>query len=309
MMPKPDLCAIILTFNETKHIDRCIKKVTTVARDIVVVDSYSTDDTVPQARTLGARVFQHRFLNHAEQLNWALQNAKVETDWVMRLDADEYLSDKLKKELREKLAYIPSEICGLVIKRQVKFLGKPIRYGGFGSKDVLRIWRRGTARCEARWMDEHMVLYYGKTKKLKGVLIDENLNNFSWWTQKHMQYASREAIDLLNLHYGFLQQDSGDQLHVWQATLKRLLKERFYSRLPLGFRPVLYYLYRMIVLGGVLDGPKGWAFNFFQGLWYRLLVDIKIMEVKKRMQLEDISVIEAIRTEFGIDPLSLGENQ
>ena len=158
-------------------------------------------------------------------------------------------------------------------------------------------------------MDEHMVLTRGKIKKLKGELIDENLNNISWWTHKHLQYASREAIDLLNLRYGFLQQGSGEEMQVWRVTLKRLLKERFYSRLPLGLRPVLYYFYRMILLGGILDGPSGWAFNFFQGLWYRLLVDIKVMEVEKRMTHEGISVTEAIRAELGIDPVSLEKTQ
>ena len=308
-MPKPDLSAIILTFNEAKHIDRCIERVASLAKDIVVIDSYSTDDTVARANILGARVLQHRFVNYAEQLNWVLDNVTVQTDWVMRLDADEYPSDQLTNELREQLPNLPSDVCGIVIQRQVKFLGKTIRFGGFGSMDVLRIWRCGTARCEARWMDEHMILARGESKKLKGKLIDDNLNNISWWTQKHTQYAAREAIDLLNLRYGFMQQSHGDRLQIWQTTIKRMLKERFYSRLPLGIRPVLYYLYRMIVLGGILDGPRGWVFNFLQGLWYRLLVDIKIMEIEKRMELDRITVIEAIRTELGIDPLSLGESQ
>ena len=305
-MPKPDLSAIILTFNEDKHIERCIKNIAPVSKEIVVIDSYSTDDTVLRARNLGARVLQHHFVNYAEQLNWALDNVTVKSDWVMRLDADEYPSDQLTTALREQLAYIPSEVCGLVINRQVKFLRKHIRYGGFGSKAVLRIWRHGIGRCESRWMDEHMILEHGKTKKIKGELIDENLNNISWWTQKHIQYASREAIDLLNLRYGFLQREAGGQLHVWQATVKRLLKERFYSRLPLGLRSILYYIFRMIVLGGILDSPRGWVFHFLQGFWYRLLVDIKVMEVEKRMAHECISVIEAISSEFGIDPLSLG---
>jgi glycosyltransferase involved in cell wall biosynthesis len=308
-MPKPDLSVIILTFNEDNHIERCIKNVAPVAKDIVVVDSYSTDDTVRMARNFGVRVLQNNFVSYAAQLNWALDNVPIHTDWVMRLDADEYPSEQLSKELLEQLTNIPSDFCGLVIQRQVKFMGKLIRYGGFGSLYALRIWRRGTARCEARWMDEHMVLVRGKTKRMKGKLIDENLNNISWWTQKHLTYAAREAIDLLNLRYGFMTRHSEVKLHVWQASMRRFMKERFYSRLPLGFRPVLFYLYRIIILGGILDGPKGWTFIFLQGLWYRMIVDIKVMEVQKRMARETISVIEAIRDEFGIDPLALGESK
>jgi glycosyltransferase involved in cell wall biosynthesis len=304
MTQKPDLSVIIMTLNEDKHIERCIKSIYHVAKDIIVVDSYSIDSTVQKARSLGARVLQHRFVNHAEQLNWALENAKVQTEWVMRLDADEYTTEQLNKVLKINLNCIPSDVCGLVIKRQIKFLGRRIRYGGFGSKAVLRIWRHRTARCENRWMDEHMVLYHGKTKNLKGILIDENLNDISWWTQKHLQYASREAIDLLYLRYGVIKNTSGDKIFAFQAILRRILKERFYSRLPLLFRAVLYYLYRMFLLGGIFDGPRGWLFNFLQGLWYRILVDIKIMEVEKRMANDGISVIAAIRAEFGIDSLS-----
>jgi glycosyltransferase involved in cell wall biosynthesis len=104
------MSVIILTFNEAKHIDRCIKKVATLAKEIVVIDSYSTDDTAARAHALGARVLQHRFVNYSDQLNWALDNVTVQTDWLMRLDADEYPSERLTKELREQLAYLPSDV-------------------------------------------------------------------------------------------------------------------------------------------------------------------------------------------------------
>lgn len=309
MTQKPNLTVIILTFNEAKHIARCIQSIATVAREIVLVDSYSTDDTVTQAYALGARVFRNRFVNHAEQLNWALDNVSIQTDWVMRLDADEYLSDELIDELREQLPHISAEVSGLTLRIQVQFMGRGILYGGFGKFDVLRIWRNGVGRCERRWMDEHIVLSGGKTQELQCDLIHDNLNNISWWTQKHLQYASREAIELLNLRYDFQRKDPGGQPALRRAAFKRWLKERVYSRLPVLLRPVLYYFYRMIVLGGALDGPRGWLFHFLQGFWYRLLVDIKVMEVERRMAREGILAVEAIRREFGIDPLLMESNK
>lgn len=303
MTQSQSLAAIILTFNEAKHIERCIRSVAPVVKDVVVIDSHSTDDTVDRAEALGARVHRNRFVNQAEQFNWALDNVSIDSDWVMRVDADEYLSDELVRELSELLRRIPPEVCGLTVTRQVQFMGKRIRHGGFGKLRVLRIWRNGTARCEKRWMDEHMVLSRGKTQELHGVLIDDNLNSISWWTQKHLQYAAREAIDLLNLRYGFIPKSTHGQLEVRQTMLKRWLKEHFYSRLPLLLRPVLFYSYRMIVLGGVLDGPRGWLFHFLQGLWYRQLVDIRVMEVERCVVRQGITVVEAIRKEFGIDPL------
>ena len=303
------IAVIILTFNEQKHIKRCIDSLIPLTKKIVVVDSFSTDGTASIAHSLGAQVLQHHFINHSKQLNWAIDNANLETEWIMRLDADEYLSRQLINNLQEYLPHAHPKVTGLIVNRKVIFLGKHIHFGGFGSKPILRIWRNGSAICESRWMDEHMVISYGKTKNISGDLIDENLNNISWWTQKHLNYAVKEAIELLNIRYGFIPKTSDKTLPFGSAKVKRIFKENFYSNLPLGLRPILYFAYRMIFLAGVLDGPKGWAFNFFQGLWYRLIVDIKILEVENRMKRDGLSAVEAIIHEFGIHPNELNRTK
>lgn len=84
-----DLTVIILTFNEEKHIERCLKSAFQVARKVFVVDSFSTDRTVEIAEALGACAWQHEFRNHAVQFAWALESLPIDTDWVMRVDADE----------------------------------------------------------------------------------------------------------------------------------------------------------------------------------------------------------------------------
>lgn len=86
---RPSLTAIILSYNESLHIARCIASVRRVAREVVVVDSGLFDDTVRIAQVSGAVVRTHPFVNHAAQFNWALDRAPVDTDWVMRIDADE----------------------------------------------------------------------------------------------------------------------------------------------------------------------------------------------------------------------------
>ncbi len=299
------LTAVILAYNEDRHIARCIASVRGVAGDVLVVDSFSTDDTVVLARASGARVLSHPFLNYAEQFNWALQQIAPETQWVLRIDADEYLTPELAAEIRTELDDVPESISGLVVRRRITFMRRQIRFGGFGALWVLRIWRNGQARCESRWMDEHMVLTTGASRKLRASLVDDNENNIAWWTEKHVRYASREAIDLLNARHHFLTYGEDGALGVTQARIKRYLKERIYCRLPLGVRPVLYYLFRMTVQLGLLDSPQGWAFHFLQGLWYRTLVDIKVWEVERRMRVEQLGPVAAIRAEFGIDPLSL----
>ena len=88
-----DISVIILTLNEELHIRRCIENVRSIAKQIFVVDCFSTDRTVDIAKELGAEVHQHEWPgNQAAQFNWALENLPIATEWVLRLDADEYLT-------------------------------------------------------------------------------------------------------------------------------------------------------------------------------------------------------------------------
>src|SRR5690606_19658714 len=124
----------------------------------------------------------------------------------------------------------------------------------------------------------------------------------TWWTNKHNQYASREAVDLLNLEYRFMPHDSVASLRGGgQAGAKRWIKEVLYARLPQGFRAFVYFLYRYVVRLGFLDGKAGTAFHFLQGFWYRYLVDAKVAEVKRYMARTRAGVVEAIRAVLDVD--------
>ncbi|MBU2787796.1 hypothetical protein HFQ13_06200 [Acidithiobacillus sp. VAN18-1] len=93
-----------------------------------------------------------------------------------------------------------------------------------------------------------------------------------------------------------------------QARLKRWLKTRLYARLPLGVRPFLFWIYRVIFQLGFLDGLRGLMFHTLQGLWYRLLVDAKVMEVEHAMRQPGVDLATAIRLRLGIE-LSTGRRQ
>ena len=149
-------------------------------------------------------------------------------------------------------------------------------------------------------MDEHIKVA-GPTVHLKGELIDDNLNSLTWWTEKHNRYASREAVDLLNLEYRFMPRDSVARLRGGsQAGFKRWLKEVVYARLPGGFRAFAYFFYRYVLRLGFLDGQAGTAFHFLQGFWYRYLVDAKVAEVRRYMRDSDVDVVTAIDKVLGI---------
>jgi glycosyltransferase involved in cell wall biosynthesis len=276
---KLDITVIVLTYNEKLHIERCLKSINTFAKSVIVVDSFSTDGTQEIAKNHGAIVLENAFINYSIQFNWALRNSPIETEWVMRLDADEYLEINLIEELKKSLGLIPKGINGIVFKRKHIFLGKPIIKGVYPVK-LMRLFRNGSAACEDRWMDEHMELSYGSVIELENDFVDHNLNNISWWVQKHNSYAVREAIDLLNLEIPLIYSANQNGELSEQAKLKRQKKLK-YARLPLFWRAFFYFLYRYFIKLGFLDGKEGFLWNFLQGWWYRTLVDAKIFEIKK----------------------------
>ncbi len=282
-----NVSAIILTKNEKLHIARCIKSLSCAGIDVFIVDSGSTDGTVELAESLGAKVFSNPWKNYADQFQWGLDNCPIDTEWVMRMDADEYLEADLIEEINSGLNSIENDIMGLYIRRKYFFLGTWIRHGAVYPLNLLRIWRTGKGRIEARWMDEHIVLDgAGKTQFLQGHLVDDNLNNTRWYIDKHNKYADREMIDILGQKYDLFDHDNSisDDSTNKQARLKRFVKESIYNKVPLFVRPTLYFIYRYILRLGVLDGTKGFAFHFMQGYWYRSLVDLRVYEAEVKMK-------------------------
>jgi len=294
------LVAVILTFNEELHLARCIANLHGLVSEVVVVDCYSTDGTLSVARALGARILQRAWVNYATQFNWALTQLGDDVDWVLRIDADEVLTPALVDEIKACLPGIAPEVDGVYCGRRMTFQGRLIRHGGVFPVRVLRLFRHGRGQCENRWMDEHIKVA-GPTVEFACELIDDNLQPLTWWTDKHNKYASREAVDLLNLQYDFMPRDSVASLRDGkQAGVKRWVKEELYARLPGGFRAFAYFFYRYVIRLGFLDGQAGTAFHFLQGFWYRYLVDTKVAEVKRYMLQQRIGIEEAIEKVLGI---------
>jgi glycosyltransferase involved in cell wall biosynthesis len=294
-----DLSVIILTHNESKHIERCIKSLLLVTDKIFIVDSFSTDDTVQLAESLGAVVVQNPWVSYAFQFNFGIKNNPFQTQWLMRMDADEYITNELAAELNESLSNFDATVSGLYVKRRVVFMNQWIRRGGYYPIWLLRVWRNGIGICEELWMDEHIKLSSGTTAPLNYDIVDHNLNNLTWWTQKHNNYAIREVIDLLNIKYNFDNKETV-QPRFWgsQEQRTRYLKIK-YASLPLFTRPFLYFLFRYIFKAGFLDGKKGLIWHFLQGFWYRFLVDAKIYEVYQKAGKDKESIMTHFRTEYG----------
>jgi glycosyltransferase involved in cell wall biosynthesis len=293
------ITAIILTFNEEQHIERCINSLKPIVYEIVIVDSYSSDKTLVIAENLGAKVFQNPWKNYATQFNWGLQNCNIKSDWVWRIDADEYVEDH--NNVKDSLTHLSNNITGVYVKRKIIFLEKPLLHGGWYPVWHLKIWRNGKGFCENRWMDEHIKLTEGTTKQIDLVQVDENLNNLSWWTDKHNGYASREMIDLLDTQYQIFSKSSvAPKLFGTGEQRKRYLKLK-YLKLPLFVRPFMYFFYVYVLKLGFLDGKSGFVWYILQAFWYRFLVDAKIYELKRRFKNDKNQIIKYIKDTYNIN--------
>lgn len=277
-----DISAIILTFNEEMHIKRCLDNISSIVKDIFIIDSYSTDKTLEIAKEYeNVTVLQNKWINYATQFNWGLKNAPIKTEWVIRLDADEYLLPELIEELEQKMPHLEESITGITLKRRHIFLGKWMRRGTYPVK-LLRIFKAKKAICEERFMDEHIQLLEGNSIEMEYDFVDHNLNNISWWANKHVGYAIRETVDLLDIELdltGSAASDNGRNINK-QALDKRKKKHK-YAKQPLFWRSFAYFCYRYIFKFAFLEGKEGFLWSFMQGWWYRTLVDAKIFEIKQ----------------------------
>lgn len=298
-----DISVIILTYNEELHIQRCIESLMPITRNIFVIDSFSSDRTVELAKSFGAKVYQRKWVNYADQFQWGLDNCPVDTEWVMRIDADEALDQRMVEGLPSMIEGLDENVTGIICNLRNVFLGRTIRFGGYDPLKLLRLWRFSKGRIESRWMDEHIVLADGITKTSPGEIIHNNLNNNKWWTEKHNAYADREMIDVISKRYGlFVMDDQIEKTDNSSAKIKRYVKERIYNNLPPFIGPILYFLYRYIIRLGFIDGKEGFAYHFFQAFWYRSLVDVRILECEKLIKkgsLSKSSIIKAIENLTG----------
>jgi glycosyltransferase involved in cell wall biosynthesis len=294
------ITAIILTFNEEKHIARCINSLNELVERVVIIDSFSSDDTVSISKSMGADVYQNKWPGfHSSQFNWGMSECMPTSKWLIRLDADEFLTSKLKTEIQKNLDN-SNNIDGYFLKRGHIFLNKKIMYGGSYPVKLLRIWKNGLGRCENKLMDEHITLdQKSKTKVLNNDFWDHNLNSITWWIDKHNDYATKEAIQI-SLYL--------DEIKNTKTKLKIKQKILYYYKLPIFIRPLFYFTYRYFLRLGFLDGLRGFLWHFLQAFWYRVLVDIKIYEFKKKSTELGVPIKSLIAKDEAIKHLLIKES-
>ncbi len=273
---KTDVTVIILTYNEELNLPHSLESVKDWANQIIVFDSFSTDRTVEIARGYGCEVFQNKFENYAKQRNYALQ-LPIRSEWVLFLDADEWLPLELKEEISRVVRSNPKE-NGFYIKRRFIWMGRWIRRGYYPTW-ILRLFRFGKARCEERVVNEHIIVE-GSIGYLKNDFIHEDRKGITDWIEKHNRYASLEAEELLKREHCEQQEEINGRLFGSQNERKRWLRKHLWEWLPPIARPFVFFVYRYFLRGGFLEGRNAFIYHFMQGLWFLLLIDIKYIELK-----------------------------
>lgn len=263
---------VIVTFNEEKNISECIKSCISVADRIIVLDNYSTDNTVDIAKSLGAEVYQCH-LSVRKRIEWVLEGNILQSRWVLFLDADERMTPESSKEFKDLcMHYADVEgVNGIVVRYRLNFLGKDLKHGGFSPLKKLRAFRPGTAYYEVADVDEHYILKSGSMVYMKNDFLHKDFKGLKLWVDKHTIYAQRAAVD----YYKKMQ--NSDQINYQGlekgARIKRFLKYNIYYKMPIGLRAWFFYLYCYYFRLGFLDGKEGQIYAFLHSYWYRFMID------------------------------------
>jgi uncharacterized protein YbaR (Trm112 family) len=264
------IVTIILTLDEELHIERCVRSAVPLG-PVFVVDCGSTDRTVDIAREAGATVVFHEWEGHARQKNWAIDNLPLDSEWLLFLDADEFLTPALRSAVKRSASR--PEIDGYLLTSENIFLGKTLRRAYWHPR-LLRMFRRGRGRWEERSVHEYAMLD-GRIEVIKPVLPHENLKGIDPFLERHVRYARLEAGEMdraATLGTGRIRMSD---LLGGPATRRRALKTKVWYRLP--GRPAIRFLWNYLIRGGFLDGRQGLVYAQLIAA-YEAMIDGKRLE-------------------------------
>lgn len=274
---KVKLSALIITRNEERNLPQCLDCLQG-ADDIVVLDSFSTDQTVTSARKLGARIFQREFDNFARQKNWAIDNIDFRHQWLLIVDADERVTPDLAREIKQVLSSSP-DYDGYYIARKNMFAGKWIKHGGWYPDWQMRLIRLGNARYEDRIVHEHVILD-GQAGYLKNPLIHHDYKGVERYFDRHNVYSSMEAVEIARSLNNCRKVDYiSPKLIARGPSRRRYLKNLAYRYLPA--RPFFKFLWMYILKLGFLDGKIGFRFSMLHA-FYDYQISLKLLELKEK---------------------------
>lgn len=244
-VPKLPLSAVVITHNEADRIGRCVASLLPVCAEVIVLDSGSSDDTVQIARDLGARVEHRDWDGFARQKNAAI--AMASKDWVILLDADEWLEADAQQALRTLFASELESADVWLLQRRTHWLGQPMRYGSFSREPIERLFRSHLRHADLP-VHEYLDTQGQRVRASQIRLEHDTARNAREYREKLARYAALWAKARAGKRGGAVR----------------------------GFLAAAAYAIKNLILrGGILDGRKGLAFHRehmrYAALKYRLL--------------------------------------
>ena len=242
---------LILTYNESPNIERTLAKLSW-AKQIVVVDSFSQDDTIELLQSYpSVKVFQRKFDTHTNQWNYGLD--KIASEWVLSLDSDYVLSDELIEE-----------ISNLSDRTLINGYFIPFKYCVFGEPltgTILPPRQALFRQCKSIYVDDghtQLLEVVGKSAYLNNYIFHDDRKSLSRWLWAQDRYMVIEAEKLIETPWANL--SYGDKIR----------KQKFAA-------PLIIFFYCLILKGGIFDGWAGWYYAF-QRMLAETLLSLRIIE-------------------------------
>lgn len=263
---------VIPVKNEEKNLPHCLELLSNFS-EVIVVDSSSTDKTSDIVREYGYQLINFEWNGQfPKKRNWVLRNVPLQNEWVLFLDADEFVTDTFKTELIN--AINSEEYCGFWLSYKNHFLGKSLKHGIKMKK--LALFKKSEGGYE--WIDEkewshldmeiheHPIIK-GKVGEIKSPLIHLDYKDLSHYIAKHNEYSTWEA----NRYIKLLQTQNK------KLTFRQKIKYKLLNTWSFG---LIYFLLNYVVYLGFLDGREGYIFSVYK-MHYFFNVNVKIFEIKK----------------------------
>ncbi len=252
-MPKK-LTVLIPCRNESHNIRACVESIRSVADEILVADSLSTDDTTELVRRLGdCRLIEREFVDHADFKNWAIPQASH--PWILQIDADERLTDELAAEVRDVLRRDDPKRDAYRVRFDNFFLGRPIRHCGWNRSTVIRLFRRDACRYGPSRVHERLEVEPNRVGMLRGRILHYTCQSLAQWTEKQNRYTTYWAED-------------------------RYAAGRRAGWLGILLRPPLRFLQLYVFRGGFLDGVAG-LIVCLSSMYYTFLKYAKLWQLSR----------------------------
>ncbi len=188
------ISATIITFNEAQNIQSCVESLEGIADEVIVIDSYSTDETVSICKALGCRVIQRPFQGYADQKNYA--NEQAAFDFILSMDADEVLSSELRRTLvQKKKIWQKGEAFSM--NRLNNYCGKWIKYNGWYPDKKIRLWHKAEGKWGGNALHEHLILEPSvEITHLEGDLLHYTIKNIEQHVNQVNKFSSIKAHEL-----------------------------------------------------------------------------------------------------------------